>query len=104
MSSYLYGWKSASIPQSCGYIAPAIISLLALYGSKRVLDLGSGNGVLCKELHRLGVSIVGAELSKDGVDASRALAPDVNFFNIGVEGDPREITSTEGLFLCSCFN
>jgi 2-polyprenyl-3-methyl-5-hydroxy-6-metoxy-1,4-benzoquinol methylase len=94
-----YGWKDdAAPPRSCGYIAPAVITILANSKLSRILDLGCGNGALCCELYYLGFSVVGAEPSADGFEASMAAAPTVKFFNIGVDDDPEKITLEEGFF------
>lgn len=45
-----YGWTSERGPTSCGYIAPTILGLLKDLKPGRVLDLGAGNGALCREL------------------------------------------------------
>lgn len=98
MLPFRYGWRKGSSPQSCDYIAPAVISLLDSVSAEKILDLGCGNGVLCRELDRLGYHVVGVEPSLDGWQASKELCPLLGFYNIGVEDDPFEIISSEGLF------
>ena len=56
-----YGWSSASGPQSCGYIAPRILTVLKGLDAKRVLDLGAGNGALCTYLAKHNIQMVGVE-------------------------------------------
>jgi 2-polyprenyl-3-methyl-5-hydroxy-6-metoxy-1,4-benzoquinol methylase len=98
MAGFCYGWQGGSLPQSCDYIAPAIISLLAAMRPRKILDLGCGNGALCRELDRRGFCIVGAEPSLDGLEAAMELCPSLRFFNVGVDDDPFDIVSAEGLF------
>jgi 2-polyprenyl-3-methyl-5-hydroxy-6-metoxy-1,4-benzoquinol methylase len=93
-----YGWASATGPQSCGYLAPAILALLDKLGAKRVLDLGSGNGTLCCEMARCGYSAVGLEYDKGGVDITRSAYPAIRFYNYGVQDDPAELLKQERPF------
>jgi hypothetical protein len=37
-----YGWQSSSGPESCGYITPEVLRILATLNVKSVCDLGSG--------------------------------------------------------------
>jgi ubiquinone/menaquinone biosynthesis C-methylase UbiE len=45
-------------------IIPGVLKMLNLAGAEKVLDLGCGQGVLCRELARLSQSVVGLDLSK----------------------------------------
>jgi 2-polyprenyl-3-methyl-5-hydroxy-6-metoxy-1,4-benzoquinol methylase len=98
MTTFRYGWQVGSLPQSCGYITPVVISLLATMRPRKILDLGCGNGALCRELDRRGFFVVGAEPSLDGLEAATELCPSLKFFNVGVGDDPFDIISSEGLF------
>jgi 2-polyprenyl-3-methyl-5-hydroxy-6-metoxy-1,4-benzoquinol methylase len=93
-----YGWASTTGPQSCGYVAPAILSLLGKLNAKRVLDLGSGNGTLCCEMARCGHAVVGVEYDKSGIDIARAAYPGIPFYNYGVQDDPAELLKQEQPF------
>jgi 2-polyprenyl-3-methyl-5-hydroxy-6-metoxy-1,4-benzoquinol methylase len=91
-----YGWESASSPQSCGYVAPAVLDILQGLGARRVLDLGCGNGQLCGQLARSGYDVVGAELDAEGVRIARHAHPRVPFHNFGVNDDPQQLLQREG--------
>ena len=93
-----YGWTSTAGPHSCGYVAPAILSLLDKLEPKRVLDLGSGNGALCCEMARRGYAVAGLEYDSGGVDVARAAYPAIPFYNYGVQDDPAELLKQERTF------
>lgn len=93
-----YGWSSASGPQSCGYIAPRILQLLKNLKVQRVLDLGSGNGVLCGQMAANGLEVCGVEYDKEGVEVARAALPGIAFYNYGVQDDPSQLLSQEAPF------
>jgi len=93
-----YGWTKTEGPESCGYIAPRILDLLAGLQAKRVLDIGSGNGSLCKSLQDAGLEPVGMEFDKGGIEISRRLYPEIRFYNYGVEDDPGELRRFEAEF------
>lgn len=93
-----YGWSCANSPQSCGYIAPEVLRLLKTLDVKRVLDVGSGNGVLCGYITSHGIQAVGVEYDKEGVAVARAAHPGISFHNYGVQDDPALLLSKEGAF------
>ena len=93
-----YGWSSANGPQSCGYIAPRISSVLKELNAKRVLDLGSGNGALCAYLAKQNYQMIGVEYDKEGVDVARKSNPDLVFYNFGVQDDPALLAAQESAF------
>lgn len=90
-----YGWE-ASHPQSCGYIAPEILRILAKLNIKRVCDLGSGNGTLVGLLCNAGYEASGIEYDKQGVEISKNNYPNAKFYHLGVDDDPSLILNTEG--------
>lgn len=94
-----YGWSNAEGPESCGYITPKILEILNGYPeTERVCDLGSGNGALAAALSRAGYGTCGVEYDKEGCRISRQRHPDVPFYNLGVQDDPAEVVSKEGMF------
>ena len=90
-----YGWQAAA-PQSCNYVAPAVLAILRRLGAARVLDLGCGNGELCGQLADAGHDIVGVELDADGVRIAREAHPGLRFYNFGVHHDPQLLLQPEG--------
>ena len=93
-----YGWSTAQAPHSCDYLATEVVAVIKRLGVSRVLDLGSGNGVLCGALAEAGVDIVGVERDQDGVDISRVGYPLVRFHRFAIEDDPAELLAAESLF------
>lgn len=93
-----YGWGTGAEPESCGYIVPKVLKLLAKYRAHRVCDLGSGNGALAGDLKRVGYAVVGVEYARDGVRIAKELHPDINFYNQGFHDDPAVVCAAEGVF------
>jgi predicted RNA methylase len=50
-----YGWTSQQGPSSCSYLVPEVLNILRELKPQRVLDLGAGNGALCRELFAVDV-------------------------------------------------
>ena len=90
-----YGWHDAALPASYGYLAPAVLQVLAGLRARRVLDVGAGNGVLCGLLAARGYDTVGVELDAGGVAAARQAWPQVRFHQAGVDDDPLSIKRLE---------
>ncbi|MGB2962492.1 MAG: class I SAM-dependent methyltransferase [Anaerolineales bacterium] len=93
-----YGWDSIEGPHSCAYITPRILSLLKKLGVRRVLDLGSGNGMLCSQLADQGYEVVGVEVDEKGISIARSAYPEVDFYNFSVEDDPNDFLKDETPF------
>jgi len=83
-----YGWKNATAPHSCAYLLPEVVKALRGLGARRVIDLGSGNGVLCGDLAKAGFEVAGVEPDPDGVATARASHPQIPFHPLGVQDDP----------------
>lgn len=66
MNTSQYGWSEVA-PQSCGYIGPKILALLGPLNVKSILDLGCGNGELCRALAQTGRLVAGVEYDRGGV-------------------------------------
>ncbi len=93
-----YGWSSEQQPNSCGYIAPRILSILKNIRATRVLDLGAGNGALCAQVASAGYQVVGVEYDKNGVDVARSSHPNISFYNFGVQDNTTELLRQEQEF------
>lgn len=93
-----YGWSSSDASCSHDYISPTVLSIAARFNSKKILDLGCGNGVLCNQLKNEGHEVVGVEYDKKGCQISAEANKDLNFYNLGVQDDPSEIVEKEGFF------
>jgi len=75
-------------PCTSGYITPIVLKLCRELGARRVLDIGCGNGALCRSLADAGLHVVGMEPSISGIDCARRLVPEGRFYQTGVYDDP----------------
>ncbi|ADL55316.1 class I SAM-dependent methyltransferase [Gallionella capsiferriformans] len=91
-----YGWKTATGPESCDYIAPEILKILGRLKVRRVCDLGSGNGALAAMLRKEGYYAAGVEYDQQGVALSQKNYPGITFYNLGVQDDPTSMLVSEG--------
>ena len=93
-----YGWDTAEGPQSCDYIAPAIVQLLKQSGARRVIDVGAGNGALCALFKAAAPDchVAGVEYDAEGVAIARRQHPGISFHNQGVQDDPAQVLALEG--------
>jgi 2-polyprenyl-6-hydroxyphenyl methylase/3-demethylubiquinone-9 3-methyltransferase len=51
-------------------------------GVRRIIDIGCGNGALCRELASRGYEVVGCEPSADGIRFAQNSAPELAFYQI----------------------
>lgn len=94
-SAYAHNSKA---PCTDRYIAPALLEICAEYnrgGGKRVLDIGCGNGTLCRRLADSGYDVVGIEPSASGVANARAIVPEGVFYEMGVYDDPSGVAGKD---------
>lgn len=89
LAEYHYG--SAEAAHTEAYLWRYIIRLCAELGARRVVDIGCGNGALCRELASRGYEVVGCEPSADGVRLAQTAAPELVFHQIGVDDDPAAV-------------
>jgi 2-polyprenyl-3-methyl-5-hydroxy-6-metoxy-1,4-benzoquinol methylase len=89
LAEYHYGSAEASHTEA--YLWRHIISLCAELGARRVVDIGCGNGALCRELASRGYEVVGCEPSADGVRVAKSSAPELIFHQLGVDDDPSAV-------------
>jgi 2-polyprenyl-3-methyl-5-hydroxy-6-metoxy-1,4-benzoquinol methylase len=59
--------------------------------ARRIVDIGCGNGALCRELAGRGHEVVGCDPSAKGVHFARSSAPELVFHQIGVDDDPTSV-------------
>jgi 2-polyprenyl-3-methyl-5-hydroxy-6-metoxy-1,4-benzoquinol methylase len=88
--SYLaeYHYGSAEAAHTEAYLWRHIITLCAELNARRIIDIGCGNGALCRELASRGYEAVGCEPSTDGVRFAQSSAPELVFHQLGVDDDP----------------
>lgn len=92
-----YGWSTED-PGSSSYLNPRVLSMIAPFKPKRILDIGCGNGILCEQLRQVGYSVVGMDFDQGGVAIARQNFPGINFYPYGVQHDPATLTKEEWLF------
>jgi 2-polyprenyl-3-methyl-5-hydroxy-6-metoxy-1,4-benzoquinol methylase len=78
-------------PHTRNYLWVHIINLCAALRARRVVDIGCGNGALCRELANRGYDVVGCEPSADSFRLAQRAAPELVFHALGVEDDPSAI-------------
>ncbi len=83
-----YHYGSAQAAHTEAYLWRHIIRLCAKLGARRVVDIGCGNGALCRELASRGYEVVGCEPSADGVRVAESAAPELVFHQLGVDDEP----------------
>ena len=86
-----YDYGSAEAPHTEAYLWQHIIRLSAELNARRIVDIGCGNGALCRELASRGYEVVGCEPSTRGVHLARSSAPELVFYQIGVDDDPTSV-------------
>lgn len=78
-------------PHTADYLWEHIISLCAALHARRVVDIGCGNGALCRELSDHGYEVVGCEPKAEGLRLAQDAAPRLVFHELGVDDDPSPI-------------
>ena len=66
-------------PCSSGYLVPVVVRACRAAGARRILDLGCGNGTLCRALADAGFEVAGLEPSPSGVAAAARAVPEGTF-------------------------
>src|SRR6266700_4237953 len=89
LAEYYYG--SADAPHTEAYLWRHIIRLCAELRARRVIDIGCGNGALCRELASRGYEVVGCEPSAESLYFAQRGAPGLVFHRLGVDDDPSVI-------------
>ena len=75
-----FGFDSAAASHMHRHFMPKLLALAGPVGPGiRVLDVGCGNGYTCGEFLRLGCTVVGVDLSEQGIVQARAAHPEGRF-------------------------
>jgi len=70
------------------YLWGHIISVCEALHVHRIVDIGCGNGALCRELAGHGYEVVGCEPSAESFHFAQLAAPGLIFYQLGVDDDP----------------
>ena len=94
-----YRFSNASPAHTHAYVLPTVIRLLDRIewpaDSRRVFDLGCGNGATAAQLSTLGYEVVGVDPSEDGVRIANATYPHIRIHQGSAYDD---LASTHGRF------
>lgn len=75
-----YGFPDANASHMHRHFMPKIFELVAeLEPGTRVLDVGCGNGFMCREFLKKDCRVVGLDLSEQGIHLARKAYPDARF-------------------------
>lgn len=81
-----YGWRDALPRLAHSYLMPAIKPLIPR-DTRRIIDLGSGNGYVAGQLCEMGYEVVGVEPSEDGIALAIKAYPYIDFLRKSVYDD-----------------
>lgn len=71
-----YGFADESESHMHKHFMPLVLKLAgSLKPGTRVLDVGCGNGASCVEFQKLGCTVVGVDLSQQGIEIARRACP-----------------------------
>ena len=82
-----FGWSDAREECSHRYLLPVVLEELGRVTggkSRRIADVGCGNGFVTAEVAMLGHDVIGADVSRDGVEIARAEHPHLQFEAVSV--------------------
>src|SRR5437773_2105881 len=77
-----YGWSDDHQTCAHDYLLPAVLAQIQAISrgrSLRILDLGCGNGFVASKLAQSGHSVIGVDISPDGIEIARTAYPNINF-------------------------
>lgn len=78
-----FGWKHSGPTFAHAYLSNPLLNIIrSLYRGKavKILDVGCGNGYITSRLAELGHSVVGIDVSQDGIDIARSTYPHIQFY------------------------
>ncbi len=70
------------------YLWRHIIKLCAELHPRRIVDIGCGNGALCRELATHGYEVIGCEPNVESIRFAQRVAPELVFHKLGVDDNP----------------
>jgi 2-polyprenyl-3-methyl-5-hydroxy-6-metoxy-1,4-benzoquinol methylase len=83
-----YAYDSAQESHMHRHFVPPILRRLRGRQGLRVLDLGCGNGALCRYLYEAGHEVVGFDVSAPGIAVAKKAYPNIRFEVSGVYDEP----------------
>ena len=76
-----------TVPHTERYLWGHVISLCKAFDAHRIVDIGCGNGALCRELASRGYEVVGCEPSAESFHLAERGVPGLVFHRLGVDDD-----------------
>ena len=95
-----YGWDSSDSLTNHAYTLPAIIDLLP-GKNLTILDAGCGNGFIAGKMAELGHTVVGIDISEDGISIARKTYPAIQFEELSVYDDLRAVAKDVDIVISS---
>jgi 2-polyprenyl-6-hydroxyphenyl methylase/3-demethylubiquinone-9 3-methyltransferase len=83
-----YHYHSAQPSHMHALFVPFVLARLQALQPTRVLDLGCGNGSLCRVIRDAGIQVEGCDPSEEGIQQARASNPHIPFTCLSVYDTP----------------
>jgi 2-polyprenyl-3-methyl-5-hydroxy-6-metoxy-1,4-benzoquinol methylase len=83
-----YGWKNAEPVDSCSFDGPAILKICKEKGFNKILDVGCGNGALCRLLKAEGFEVMGCDADAEGIRLASKEGGGIKYKQIGIYDEP----------------
>ena len=80
-------------PHTEAYLWQHILDLCSSLRARRVVDIGCGNGALCRKLANHGYEVIGCEPNAESFRSAQGAAPELVFHKLGVEDDPSALSA-----------
>lgn len=90
-----YVFNEGYEPHTNRLLQPVIFRYVRELPARSVLDLGSGNGTMLRDIAALGPTVVGVEPSESGVEQARRNCPKGRFYRAGVYDDPAMVEESD---------
>lgn len=74
-----YLWDMSGLTEVHGFVWPALKKRISALGSKKLLDLGCGNGALTAQFSGVVPECIGVDFSRSGIEIARTKHPQARF-------------------------
>jgi SAM-dependent methyltransferase len=95
MSPYIeYPYETDDGTAAHSYLIPSLLSVLGPPDSRRILDVGCGNGFVSRALLEKGYDVIGLDASTEGIERAKRYAPGRFFVHrVGTDALPAQLLS-----------
>lgn len=94
-SGSTYRFTASDPLNTATYLHEPVLQICREVKAKRVLDLGCGNGSLCRTLNEAGFQMTGIDPSESGIMFARENLPNGSFRKMGVYDDPADLGESD---------